>query len=467
MASNKAKGILCVIGGLILHIVFGCLYLWGNIQVYVTSYLYKYDTSITLDDTSTVFILQNAFKVICVPLATFLIDFIPPWSTSLIGGVISMGGVFASTYATNLYLFIFLYPILFGIGTGFCYMIPIMCGWEYFPEWKGTVSGIILSGYGCGSFIFSFISIGIANPDEEQADYPIPGGNIFNPESPVSSRAPAMLRIICAIWCCFIIAGMFLVSRKTNPALVQPLPKTSRLHTRQDFFQNETINSHLSIPGASITVEPELSEVFKEYRVYYIWLMLIFSSSYPLYLAGSFKTFEQIDLHDDRFITLVGSLGAIANGLSRWFWATLQDFFGFKKIFALLMIFEIIVAFTFVSIHRIKILYLIWVFISFSSLGGYASTAPTLCAKIYGPISGGKTYTIIFSAYAVSPMIGWGLSKMKTKGVLEYSTLFYILGIMPIISLIMTIFLNDSTMVKNASCLNIKNEQNMRKGLLK
>jgi OFA family oxalate/formate antiporter-like MFS transporter len=45
-------------------------------------------------------------------------------------------------------------------------MIPLVCSWEYFPEKKGLVTGIIVGAYGFGSFIFTFLSAFLVNPDD-------------------------------------------------------------------------------------------------------------------------------------------------------------------------------------------------------------------------------------------------------------------------------------------------------------
>ena len=73
-------------------------------------------------------------------------------------------GIFASSYTTNLNNFIFLYGILGGVGIGITYMIPLVCSMEYFPDNKGLISGIIMSSYGLGSFIFNVVSTKIVNP---------------------------------------------------------------------------------------------------------------------------------------------------------------------------------------------------------------------------------------------------------------------------------------------------------------
>mmetsp|Transcript_23324 Transcript_23324/g.20705 ORF Transcript_23324/g.20705 Transcript_23324/m.20705 type:complete len:118 (+) Transcript_23324:770-1123(+) len=114
------------------------------------------------------------------------------------------------------------------------------------------------------------------------------------------------------------------------------------------------------------------------YRTAYIFIMMILSSSFPYYISSNFKSYETIDVPDEKFITLVGSLGAIVNGLSRGVWATLQDVFGFKIIYITLLVLEVSIAFTFVAIHKIKALYLIWVLVAFACLGGHFAIFPTL-----------------------------------------------------------------------------------------
>lgn len=35
---TKTKGILCVLGGFMMHLILGTLYMWGGVNVYVRSY---------------------------------------------------------------------------------------------------------------------------------------------------------------------------------------------------------------------------------------------------------------------------------------------------------------------------------------------------------------------------------------------------------------------------------------------
>lgn len=74
-------------------------------------------------------------------------------------------------------------------------MAPLVPSWEYFPEKRGLVSGLIVLGFGFGSFIFGFVSLAVANPHNESPTFAVLGGKIFAPDSEISSNAPKMLRI--------------------------------------------------------------------------------------------------------------------------------------------------------------------------------------------------------------------------------------------------------------------------------
>ena len=80
------------------------------------------------------------------------------------GGAIAIAGMMLSTFVTNFWLFLICYGMMSGIGCGLNYMIPVCCGWEYYPEKKGLITGIIFSAYGLGSFFYSLISTALVNP---------------------------------------------------------------------------------------------------------------------------------------------------------------------------------------------------------------------------------------------------------------------------------------------------------------
>ena len=50
------------------------------------------------------------------------------------------------------------YGCLIGLGTGINYFIPLLCAWEYYPEHKGKITGVMLAAYSSNTFIFGYLS---------------------------------------------------------------------------------------------------------------------------------------------------------------------------------------------------------------------------------------------------------------------------------------------------------------------
>lgn len=58
---------------------------------------------------------------------------------------------------------------------------------------------------------------------------------------------------------------------------------------------------------------------------------------------GNYKTFVKKDITDDKYLTLIGAIGAIGNGCTRFFW---NSFFGlthFNIAVSVLMVINIVV----------------------------------------------------------------------------------------------------------------------------
>ncbi len=159
------NGVIVLVGSFSLHLVLGAMYLWGSINVYVASYLRLHDKSITLDQLFFTLPILMVFTSIFSSFGPYLLKHLKPKLILVIGGVFIFGGYLGASFVTNLYLFLFLFGVLPGTGIGISYLVPIACGWSYYPNRKGLVSGIVISGFGLSSFIFSFVVKALFNPD--------------------------------------------------------------------------------------------------------------------------------------------------------------------------------------------------------------------------------------------------------------------------------------------------------------
>ena len=129
------------------------------------------------------------------------------------GGSCCLVGVYLASYTRDIVSFLIFYCVFNGLGTGCCYFIPLVCGWEYFPHKKGMVSGTILAGYGFAAFIFNLVSSKLVNPTGANPTVTVPGSDITFFDSSVSDRVPIMLRTLVFIWVWLILAALALITR--------------------------------------------------------------------------------------------------------------------------------------------------------------------------------------------------------------------------------------------------------------
>lgn len=107
-------------------------------------------------------------------LGPFLLKKFNPKIILLCAGLLILGSYLGASYVQNEVLFIILFGFFPGIGCGICYLVPVACVWEYFPERKGCVTGIVIGGFGISAFLFSFVVQNLFNPLNLSPD--LPGG---------------------------------------------------------------------------------------------------------------------------------------------------------------------------------------------------------------------------------------------------------------------------------------------------
>jgi len=152
------------------------MYLWGNVSTYVVSYFHLLGDKSATANNALAFLPITILTFTCFgPVGTFLYRRFDPKIILMLGVTLMSGSIYAATFMKSWWAFFAFYCIGYPAGIGIVYWIPIMCGWEWFPNNKGLVSGLIVGGYGFGAFIFGFITTAIANPDNLKPQVPSDG----------------------------------------------------------------------------------------------------------------------------------------------------------------------------------------------------------------------------------------------------------------------------------------------------
>jgi MFS transporter, OFA family, oxalate/formate antiporter len=147
-------------------------------------------------------------------IGTFLLNNLRLHPKLIVGcaGSFALIGIFCSSYTTTLAPYLALYTGMNGLGCGTCYMVPLVCGWEYFPEKKGMVTGVVIGAYGFGSFFFSLLSTHLVNPTGANPTI-ADGKNVFY-EPEIANNVPYMIRTLVYIWIGLVLAATLLISRR-------------------------------------------------------------------------------------------------------------------------------------------------------------------------------------------------------------------------------------------------------------
>lgn len=125
------------------------------------------------------------------------------------------------------------------------------------------------------------------------------------------------------------------------------------------------------------------------------------------YMTQVTKTMAiELSLMDDHFLTLVGALGSVCNGLFRIFWGILHDMYGFKTIFGVVVFLQLLVCLTIYTVVQTnRWLYLLAVMVGYGSFGANFIVIPAVIFKMFGLKGGGLMYSVLYVTRALSSIV--------------------------------------------------------------
>jgi len=421
---EKYAGPLTLLGGVCIHLVLGTFYLWGAIAIYVTSYLRDFDDSITIS----LLLSISPLTVIGLNLGLFfgvpLSEKVGPRKVLAAGICLISLVVFLASFAKSFIMLAALYGFAFGFFNGVLYMIPVVCGWKFYPNKKGLVSGITIGAFGFGAFIFNFVAAAVVNPDDLSPTIIVGKEKYFTHE--VADRVPHLFVVLSV---CYLALGLFGVCLIRTPKV-----KQANSQALPDETQTQIVSD--KEPVVSVK-EGVFSKPFL-----LLFIMASCGATLGLFLASSFKVYGSNKINDDHFLTVIGSFGSIANGCTRAVWALSFDKFGFKKVYFVLLSIQLILAPTLDLVAGSKTLFLIWYSLIMGCEGGHFAMFPSVTAKVFGLKNGPKIYGYMFWFSAVGTWIGLLASNLAINHT-GWNAMFLMCFGLTLISFICNIFFKE------------------------
>lgn len=109
-------------------------------------------------------------------------------------------------------------------------------------------------------------------------------------------------------------------------------------------------------------------------------------------INGNYKTYVKKSINDDYFLTIMGAVGAIANGCSRFVWNMFFLKTGYKTVMLVILGASITVYSTIRFTVNIPGAYFIEVLIINFCIGGLLVSTPTVAQVIFGQRTGSNIY---------------------------------------------------------------------------
>mmetsp|Transcript_109248 Transcript_109248/g.189551 ORF Transcript_109248/g.189551 Transcript_109248/m.189551 type:complete len:446 (+) Transcript_109248:77-1414(+) len=380
-SSMNVPGIVALCGGMLLHVVLGTLYLWGSINSYTPGYMKNFSGEFdpamaTKVDTLQILPLTFVFMSLAMPFGAKLIERFGPTAVALASGAMCGCGYLLASLCTSLLPFVICYAGVFGSGIGLGYTVPIVTGMKHFPNSKGTVSGLVLGAFGLGGFFFNIIGKAIFNPDDLGADKET---KLF-PESVTGSFASGMraLGIIYLVLC----------------TIAAPLIRMPAAPARPGGAA-----APAAAPGYTFMQALQTGTFWK------MWFAIAFSGQVGLYIATVYKSIAlgAPALRDDAYLSIVGAVGALSNGLTRPVWGIIYDRLGFRLCFSVVAGIQAVIIFLLPKLTFSPFLFMVCVMLSFTALAGNMVMCPAESVKIFGNAA---VYGGLFTAFAAAGIFG-------------------------------------------------------------
>jgi OFA family oxalate/formate antiporter-like MFS transporter len=288
----------------------------------------------------------------------------PRW-TATIAGIFYGCGVALSGLAPNLTALYLSYGVLGGVGLGLGYIVPlaVLIGW--FPDKRGFISGVAVTGFGLGALITSPLATELIKA--------------FGVQNTLIVLGSAYFAIV-------VIAAQFLRPAPANYAPPGWVPPAE-----------ETLDS-----GRDLT----LTEALRTPQWYLLWLMLALNVT-----AGAALISVAAPLAQE--LTHVGSaLGAVAvcvislfNGVGRLIWGALSDRIGRARTFMALFVLQTVAFGLLPGADHFWALLLPFAVIALCYGGGFG-TMPAFATDVFGARNAGTIYGAMLTAWSAGAIAG-------------------------------------------------------------
>ena len=368
--SRWLVAVFCVV----LQLCFGTVYAWSFFQSLLVRQLGWSFTETAWAFSIAIFSLGASAAV-----AGALLPRVGPRRLALAGSVMFSGGYMIASLALHLDLLTLFYlgfGVIGGAGIGLGYVTPVATAANWFPDYKGLVTGIVVMGFGVGALLLSMV---LAPVLLLYAD-----GNL-----------PRVFLWLGIIFACVLIPSSLALS---NPPPATDAGAQSRGGAAAESDESESAAPYMR-SGEFVTM----------------WIVFFFNIAAGISVI-SFQSplLQEVWGFADPLIdpatlaeygaTLI-AVSSLCNGIGRLFWGLLSDRIGRVRVFRILLASQMIV-FGVLMTERNPWVFSALVCYVLLCFGGGFATMPSFVLDVFGVKKMSTIYGAMLTAWAAAGIFG-------------------------------------------------------------
>jgi OFA family oxalate/formate antiporter-like MFS transporter len=384
MAAKTPNRWRIAIAGIVMQVALGAVYAWSVFRIPLTKTFGWTIPQVTLTFTIAIFVLGFAAFGGGIWMRRA-----GPRTVALTAGVLYGLGVFLASFTDGRLWWLYCsYGVMGGIGLGLGYIVPVATLVKWFPDKRGLITGIAVTGFGSGALI----------------------------TAPIATRLMASVGTLQT----FAILGVVYLVAVVGSALFMQNPPAGY---RPDGWAPSAAQQQ-----QRATRPYTLEEALRTWQWYGLWTLLFLNTTAGIAIISQAAPMVQeiTNVSAASAASLVGII-SIANGAGRLVWAWLSDVIGRRSVFLIMFPLQAAIFWLLPSVESYSTFTALVVLVLLCYGGGFG-TMPAFAADYFGAEHVGSIYGLMLTAWGFAGVLGPTLIATLRESRGRYNEALYLIA---------------------------------------
>lgn len=390
--SRVANRWLIAAAGVVMQLALGAVYAWSVFRNPLRDEFGWSISQITLTFTISIFVLGATAYFGGLWMAK-----VGPRRVGITAGLLFGLGVFLAGFAGGkLWLLYLSYGLIAGTGLGFGYIVPVATLVKWFPDRRGMITGIAVTGFGGGALITAPIATRMIE----------------------SMGVLPTFRILGIVYLVMVVGGAWFMRNPPEGYKPEGWEPSAALQ------EQRTVRSYT------------VAEALRTPQWWALWALLFLNVNAGIAILSQAAPMAE-EITGVSAAVAAGLVGiiSVANGSGRLIWAWLSDYVGRRWIFLIMFLVQAVLFFLLGSVSSFA-LFTIIAFVILTCYGGGFGTMPAFTADYFGPKNVGQVYGLMLTAWGVAGITGPLFIANIRETTDSYSRALYVIAAVMLVSAI-------------------------------